>query len=179
MIERRKAAVVLAINRVAPHGVVFIERSKDLRHHAGQIGLPGGAADRIDGDDLKLTALREVEEEVGVVPERIEFVWTLPSILPSVSNFDVTPYVAMLAPGPLRIDATETVGVFTVPLQTVLDDVHDEMMEMGAYTFETTMLDYDGKRIWGLTGRVLRTFVDEWNRAESAMKAAIEERLTS
>ena len=179
MSERRKAAVALAINSVAPHGVVFIERSKDLKHHAGQIGLPGGAADPVDGDDLKRTALREMEEEVGVVASRVEIVWTLPRVLPSVSNFDVTPFVAILAPGPLQIDATETVGVFTVPLQTLLENVRDDMIEMGAFTFETTMLDYDGKRIWGLTGQVLRTFVDEWNAADSAMKAAVEERLTS
>ena len=179
MSARRKAAVVLAITSVAPHGVVFIERSKDLRHHAGQIGLPGGAADEVDDDDLKRTALREMHEEVGVISSRVEIVWTLPRVLPSVSNFDVTPYVAMLAPGPLQIDATETVGVFTVPLQTLLDEVRDDMIEMGSFAFETTMLDYDGKRIWGLTGQVLRTFVDEWNAPESAMKAAIEERLTS
>ena len=178
MNDRRKAAVVFAITTVAPHGVVFIERSKDLRHPAGQIGLPGGAAEPADLGDLRMTALREMEEEVGVARDRIEFVWTLPRVLPSVSNFDVTPYVALLAPGPLQIDATETVGVFTVPLATVLDDVREGTMDVGSFEVATTLLDYDGKRIWGLTGRVLRTFVDAWNEDASAMRAAIEERLT-
>jgi 8-oxo-dGTP pyrophosphatase MutT (NUDIX family) len=174
--ERRKAAVVMGIFASSPHGVVFIERAAHLRHHAGQIGFPGGAMDESDVD-LQHAALREMEEEVGVTADRVTFVWTLPPVLPSVSNFDVTPFVAILAPGPLQIDATETAGVFTVPLATVLDEVRDGVMDLGTIEVETTLLDYDGKRIWGLTGRVLRTFVDAWNEPESAMRLAIEERL--
>lgn len=177
MSERRKAAVVLGIFATPPHGVVFIERAVHLRNHAGQIGLPGGALDEQDGDDLQRAALREMAEEVGVSSDRVEFVWTLPRVLPSVSNFDVTPYVAILEPGPLQIDATETAGVFTVPLQTVLDEVRDGTMDLGHIEIPTTLLDYDGKRIWGLTGRVLRTFVDEWQISGSAMRAGIEEKL--
>jgi 8-oxo-dGTP pyrophosphatase MutT (NUDIX family) len=176
MSERRKAAVVMGIFSAPPHGVVFIERAAHLRHHAGQIGFPGGSLDESDRD-LQYAALREMKEEVGVASDRVEFVWTLPHVLPSVSNFDVTPFVAILAPGPLQIDATETAGVFTVPLATVIDEVRDGVMDLGTIEVETTLLDYDGKRIWGLTGRVLRTFVDAWNEPDSEMRAAIEKRL--
>ncbi len=178
MRERREAAVVMGIFSAPPHGVVFIERAAHLRHHAGQIGFPGGTRDESDRD-LHHAASREMEEEVGVTADRVEFVWTLPHVLPSVSNFDVTPFVAILAPGPLQIDASETAGVFTVPLATVLDEVRDGVMDLGSIEVETTLLDYDGRRIWGLTGRVLRTFVDAWNESESPMRAAIEERLNS
>lgn len=130
-----------------------------------------------DEGDPKRTALREMEEEVGVAPARVEFVWTFPELHPRVSNFIVTPFVAVVEPGPLVIDPSETAAVFSVPLATVLDEVRDGTMDIGALRINTTLLDYDGRRIWGLTGRVLRMFVDEWN-AGGEMRARIEARLT-
>ena len=177
MSEPRKAAVVLAIFTAPPHGVVFLERAAHLRHHAGQIGLPGGAMDPEDDNDPQRTALREMQEEVGIVPARVELVWRLPEIHPRVSNFLVTSFIAVVQPGPLAIDPSESAGVFSVPLDTLLDEVRDGIMDVGIVQVETTLLDYDGRRIWGLTGRVLRMFVDEWNTAESEMRALVEQRL--
>ncbi len=173
----RKAAVVLPIFSAPPHGVVFLERAAHLRHHAGQIGLPGGAMDPEDENDPKRTALREMEEEVGISPERVEFVWRLPELHPRVSNFLVTPFIAVVEAGPLVIDPSETAGVFSVPLTTLIDEVRDGLMDVGAVQIETTLLDYDGRRIWGLTGRVLRMFVDEWNTGGSEMRQRIMQRL--
>lgn len=177
MQPRRAAAVALAIFAEPPHGVVFIERAAHLRHHAGQIGLPGGVADPEDGGDLQRTALREMREEVGVEPERVLFVWTLRDLRPNVSNFHITPYVAIVEPGPLVVDPRETAAVFCVPLSVVVNEVRDGAIRLGALDIQTTLLDYDGRRIWGLTGSILRDFVDSWNEPGSAMRKIIEERL--
>ena len=131
-----------------------------------------------DDNDPKRTALREMEEEVGVAAERVEFVWRFPELHPRVSNFLVTPFVAVVQPGPLAIDPSETAGVFSVPLATLLEEVRDDVMDIGAVQIETTLLDYDGRRIWGLTGRVLRMFVDEWNTGGSEMRSRIDARLS-
>ena len=173
----RKAAVALCIFSARPHGVIFLERAAHLRHHAGQIGLPGGAMDPEDGGDTHKTALREMQEEVGIAPERAEFVWTFPDLHPRVSNFLVTPHVAIVQPGPLVIDPSETAAVFSVPLETVLAEVREGTMDVGALQIRTTLLDFEGKTIWGLTGHILRMFVDEWARDGSEMRAAIERRL--
>ena len=172
--QRRPAAVVLGIISEAPHGVIFIERAPHLRSHAGQIGLPGGGSDPQDGGDLRVTALREMREEVGVAAERVQFVAELPVVRARVNNYAVTPFVAVVAPGELRIDATETVGVFTVPLAKVLSDLHSGTVNMGAIAVETPELMYGERRIWGLTGFILRTFVDAWNDGEKPMRASIE-----
>jgi 8-oxo-dGTP pyrophosphatase MutT (NUDIX family) len=172
--QRRPAAVVFAIISQPPHGVIFVERAAHLRSHPGQIGLPGGAIDPADGGDLWRTALREMEEEVGVAAARVEHVWTFPTVRPRVTPFDVTPYVAIVAPGPLQIDPSETAAVFTVPLSTVVNEVRDGTIDYASITVETTLLDYEGRRIWGLTGRVLRLFVDTWNAPDGALRNAIE-----
>jgi 8-oxo-dGTP pyrophosphatase MutT (NUDIX family) len=173
--QRRPAAVVLGILTEAPNGVIFIERAPHLRSHAGQIGLPGGGSDPQDGGDLRATALREMHEEVGVTRDRVHILAELPIVRARVNNYAVTPFVATVLPGELRIDASETVGVFTVPLATILRDLHQGTVSVGAIAIETPVLLYGERRIWGLTGHILRTFVDAWNDGANPVRARIEE----
>jgi 8-oxo-dGTP pyrophosphatase MutT (NUDIX family) len=174
---RRPAAVVLGIFEHAPHGVIFVERATHLRSHAGQIGLPGGGMDAEDGGDLRVTAKREVAEEIGVSGDRVTIVGRLPVVKAPVNNYAVTPFVATVAPGELRIDSGEIAGAFTVPLATVLRDLHDAPTRIGSFDIVTPVLEYETWRIWGLTGVILRSFVDSWNAPDGAMRQAIESRL--
>lgn len=167
---RRPAAVVVGIFNYEPHGVIFIERAAHLRSHAGQIGLPGGGMEPGDDDDLARTALREMHEEVGVAPERVMIVGRLPIVKARVNDYAVTPFVATVRAGELRIDSTETVGVFTVPLATVLEDLRDGVVSVGGYEIETPILDFGDRRIWGLTGHILRSFVASWNDPKSDLR---------
>lgn len=61
--ERRAAAVVLPIFAAPPHGVLFVQRAAHLRHHPGQIALPGGGLDPEDEGDLERAALRELTKK--------------------------------------------------------------------------------------------------------------------
>jgi len=38
-------------------------------------------------------------------------------------------------------------------------------------------LDYEGRRIWGFTGRILRLFADAWHAPDRALRAAIRDAL--
>ena len=168
---------MLGIFETPPHGVIFIERAEHLPSHAGQIGLPGGGMDARDDGDLCRTALREMWEEVAVSPERVTIVGKLPIINARVNNYAVTPFVATVAPGELRIDANETVGVFTVPLENVVRDLREGTVSYGAVEIVSPVLDHGQKRIWGITGHILRTFVAAWNDPAGDLRAAVEARL--
>lgn len=89
-----RAAAVLILIGTARDGpeILFVERATTLRTHAGQIALPGGAADPADAD-LAATALREAYEETGVDVRGIEVLGSLPPAHVSVSGFDVTAVV--------------------------------------------------------------------------------------
>ncbi len=174
---RRPAAVVLGILAEAPYGVIFIERAPHLRQHAGQIGLPGGGSDPEDQGDLRRTALREMTEEVGIVAERVSIVAELPVVRARVNDYAVTPFVATVTPGPLRIDASETVGVFTVPLDTVVTELHEGTVKIGSISIVTPVLLYGERRIWGLTGHILRAFVDAWSDEHDPLKELVLMRL--
>jgi len=175
--ERRAAAVVICIESVTPHNVIFVERGAHLRNHAGQIGLPGGSADPVDDGDLALTALRELHEEVGVSRDRVSIVGTLPQLQPRVSPFDVTPFVAVVEPGPLTIDTRELDGAFVVPLTTVLDELYEGYHDIGTFRVKTPLLDVGERRIWGLTGHILRDFAAAWNDPENPLRRAVEAKL--
>jgi 8-oxo-dGTP pyrophosphatase MutT (NUDIX family) len=172
-----KAAVILAIFADEPHDVIFIERASHLRKHAGQIGLPGGSADAADGGDPTRTALRELSEELGVGSERVRVVGVLPET-PQMSNrFLVTPIVGVVEPAtPLTIDRGEIVGVFTVPLESILssDGIYEDVEVTRMRGRPSYALDYEGRHIWGLTGRILKSFADAWNASESPLRGAVE-----
>ena len=66
-----REAAVLVLLHPTPAGLAFplIERTNGLRHHAGQIALPGGALE--PGETPLEAALRETREEIGINrPER-------------------------------------------------------------------------------------------------------------
>jgi 8-oxo-dGTP pyrophosphatase MutT (NUDIX family) len=175
---RRKAAVAVAIGARPPHGVIFVERASHLRDHPGQIGLPGGGVDADDGDDLERTVLRELHEEIGVARERVTIVGRLPQVSQRVNTFDVTPFVAVIAPGPFTIDGNETAGMFTIPLAVVLSDaLRKGTIDVAERVVDTYLLDYDGRRIWGLTGRILQSFAEAWNEPQAALRASVERAL--
>ena len=60
----KDAAVLVALHG-DPLTVVFTERRADMRRHAGEISFPGGRQDE-PAEDLRETALREAEEEIGL-----------------------------------------------------------------------------------------------------------------
>ena len=67
---------------------VFTRRRDDMRRHAGEISFPGGRQDE-DESDLRRTALRESEEEIGLAPCDVELVGALqptPTIATYVST---------------------------------------------------------------------------------------------
>jgi 8-oxo-dGTP pyrophosphatase MutT (NUDIX family) len=178
MQPRRPAAVAIAIIASPPYGVIFVERATHLRDHPGQIGLPGGRVESHDGDDLERTVLRELHEEVGIDPHRVRIVGRLPMVVQRVNTFDVTPFVAVVAPGPLTIDGNETAGVFTIPLAVVLsEELAPGHVAVGERTVESFILEYEDRRVWGLTGGILRMFSQAWHDPSLPLRAAIEAEL--
>ena len=161
---RPEAAVLLLLYelRGEPH-VLFTLRTDLVETHKGQISFPGGAADPED-DDLRLTALRETGEEVGVQPEDVEVVGQLDDS-PSISGFIVTPYVGFIrrpAPYPFRPSHDEVAELIEVPLSHLMDrtNVTEEVRQIDARDVVMYSYLFKGHVIWGLTARILRQFLD-------------------
>ena len=77
---------------------VFTRRREDLRRHPGEISFPGGRQDD-DETDLRLTALREAEEEIGLPARAVELVGALQPTPTIATNYGVYPFVGLIVPG--------------------------------------------------------------------------------
>ena len=93
----KDAAVLVPLYR-DPLTAVFTERRADLPHHAGEISFPGGTQDEPD-EDLRVTALREAEEEIGLPPSAVEIVGALPPVGTFVTGYRIFPFVGTIERG--------------------------------------------------------------------------------
>src|SRR5438046_3076006 len=88
----RPSAVLVPVLAAAPEPrLVFTLRTEDLSRHAGEVSFPGGLAD--PGESLAETALREAEEELGLIPAEVELLGSLPPVHTHVSGIVIAPYV--------------------------------------------------------------------------------------
>src|SRR5580692_12871652 len=91
----RPAAVLVPIVERGEPSVLFTRRTEHLPSHAGQICFPGG---RYHADDKTLirTALREMEEEIGLPPNAVEIAGFLDSYETFNTGFAILPVVGFL-----------------------------------------------------------------------------------
>jgi 8-oxo-dGTP pyrophosphatase MutT (NUDIX family) len=135
-------------------------RHADLRSHAGEISLPGGAADPADAS-LEATAVREAHEEIDVEPSSVTILGTLDDLWIPVSNFELRPFVGASAVRPSMTPQTEEVTeIVELPVRQLLADgaILDELIEGPGWQLRAAVYRYAGHRIWGATARTLAMF---------------------
>jgi len=155
----RSAAVLIPITRLCPNNeshIVLTVRSENLRSHAGQISLPGGTTEPEDSDEIH-TALRESNEEIGLIPQRVEVLGKLGELaLPS--GFRVTPVVGLIDNNlSYTANPAEVADIFHVPLDIALNPeaYMPSTMEFGSRQRMILELHYEDYRIWGATAAIL------------------------
>lgn len=150
----RPAAVLLAIDA----GRIWLtKRATGLKHHPGQIALPGGKIDPTDATPAAC-ALREAREEIGLMPAQLDVLGALPTH-ETGTGFRITPILAeVTAPFTPRPEPGEVEEVFSVPLSHVLDRRNyllQERLWAGKMRRYYTV-PYGPYYIWGATAHILR-----------------------
>jgi 8-oxo-dGTP pyrophosphatase MutT (NUDIX family) len=155
----RPASTLLAIYPDAAGDLVIplTVRHGDLRAHAGEVSLPGGAVDATDAS-REAAALREAWEEVGIPPADVRIVGALDDVWIPVSNFELRPFVGTLAHRPELVphDA-EVTAIVELPLAALWDpDVMgvEEVVARGM-TLRAGAYRYGGVIVWGATAITL------------------------
>lgn len=160
---RVPASVLVPVVQRPRPSVLLTQRTKHLSTHSGQIAFPGGKQDATDVD-LRATALREAREEVGLMPEFVDVLGTLP-VYSTGTGFAITPVIALVREGfSLDRNMYEVDEVFEVPLEFLMNPANHcrHVFETPAGRREWLSMPYqDGateRFIWGATAGMLRNF---------------------
>jgi 8-oxo-dGTP pyrophosphatase MutT (NUDIX family) len=139
--------------------VLLTRRAAHLKHHPGQISFPGG---RVESYDLSHVdaALREAQEEIGLLAQSVEVIGQLPSYR-TVSAYQITPVVGLIAPDlTVTLDANEVDAVFEVPLSFLMNADHHQLHAYQASPQSEIRhfysMPYQDFFIWGATAALLR-----------------------
>jgi 8-oxo-dGTP pyrophosphatase MutT (NUDIX family) len=158
----RVAAAVLIplyLDSGALHAV-FTKRRDDLAHHAGEISFPGGRQD-FPEEDLRVTALREAEEEIGLAPKEVEVVGALPPVGTFVTNYKIHPFVGVITPGHAWTpQPTEVEIILELSVPQLRAGFEMKRLVRKGVPFKTPTYTVGDNLIWGATARIVEHLLE-------------------
>jgi 8-oxo-dGTP pyrophosphatase MutT (NUDIX family) len=161
---RDAAGLVLLYPRDEVPHVLLTVRGGSLRHHTGQVSLPGGAVD--PGETIEAAAVREAEEEVGVDATTVQVIGRLTPLHIPVSGFLLHPVVGIVATRPAFFAAEwEVARILEVPLSQLADPAILRREERtfqrhgASVPVDVPFFAIDEEKVWGATAMILAEFV--------------------
>jgi 8-oxo-dGTP pyrophosphatase MutT (NUDIX family) len=138
---------------------VLTERRAELRRHAGEISFPGGRQDEPD-EDLRLTALREAEEEIGLPREEVALVGALPPAGTLVTGYKIHPFVGLISPGrSWTPQQAEVERVLELALADLAAGYESRRLLRKGVPVRTPTYTVDGHLVWGATARIVESLL--------------------
>lgn len=153
----KPAAVLVAITPENTPRILLVQRVDTARHHAGQPAFPGGAIDLHDESPVA-AAVREAQEEVGLLPEHIHVFAQLPPLWIPVSDYSVTTVVAQWTPGAqLHMQESEIARAHLIPVDQL---AHNRVQVQHSSGYVGAGFQVEDMVVWGFTGGVVAALLD-------------------
>jgi 8-oxo-dGTP pyrophosphatase MutT (NUDIX family) len=139
---------------------VFTRRQDDLRRHPGEISFPGGRYD--EGEpDLRATALREANEEIGLPKSAVEIIGALQPTPTIATGYAVYPFVGLIEAGRTWTpSAHEVAEVLELALDELLSGYARRRLVRRGVPIRTDTYVVGANLIWGATARILADLFD-------------------
>ncbi len=155
---RNAAVMMLFYPKEEITHIVLILRPNYEGVHSGQIALPGGKVEQCDLNYTE-TALREMQEEVGVKTNTVTVIKPLTKVYIPPSNFWVHPFLGFTESYPDFVAQEEEVAkIIEVPLSKLLDEksvVQEKLTTSYAKNIEVPSFELNGYVVWGATAMML------------------------
>lgn len=152
-----KSAVLVAVTAYSENpSLVLTRRAKHLSRNPGEVCFPGGKWEAHDVS-LLATALRETQEEIGLVPEQVEILGSLKPLV-ARTGLNVAPFVGLIdADLFLEPTSDELDCVFKVPLRFFMDqkNVTPYLFVYQGAELSFPSFVYEGFTVWGLTAYII------------------------
>ncbi|HET9625062.1 MAG TPA: CoA pyrophosphatase [Kofleriaceae bacterium] len=161
--QARQAAVAVVLHHAPTPRVLLMKRAERIGDPwSGHISLPGGGFHASDGD-LRVTAIRESREELGIELAGARLLGNLPTLHPRSSGgpkqVEVTPFVFVTDVALEPVCGPEALAAFWLPLSLAasgaIDSTYHIPAPQGPGTLQFPSWIFEGHVIWGLTRRIL------------------------
>lgn len=155
-----EAGVVVLIEQQS-NSVILTMRNKTMRYHPGEICFPGGRKHQED-KDLYHTALRELDEELGIEANRVKLIRKMRPEL-TLTGYQIQPWLASIAQlSPFVANTREVESVFLLPFADVCIRKNYRSYEVIRHGKRLISLAYKSEQglIWGATARIMRQLCD-------------------
>jgi 8-oxo-dGTP pyrophosphatase MutT (NUDIX family) len=137
---------------------VFTERHADMRRHPGEISFPGGRQDA--GEDLRETALREAEEEIGLPRAEVELLGALPPTGTFVTGYRIHPFVGVVERRRWRPQASEVERVLEFSLADLQAGYESRRLLRKGVPIKMPTYTVEGHLVWGATARIVQSLLE-------------------
>lgn len=154
---KKSAVLILLFPSAIGVDTVLIQRPMYDGVHSGQIAFPGGKFEEAD-QTLDQTALREANEEIGVLKDKIRLIGQLSDLYIPPSNFMVSPYIGFISEKPnfilnsREVEKTITTDLLMLGQRPILEKV---ITNGSGFKIKTPYIEIDGHTTWGATAMMI------------------------
>ncbi len=164
-----------------PYDLILIHRTNKGTRHKGEMSFPGGKYESQFDKSLEDTALREVEEEIGVPRENVRIIGCLDDF-PTMTKFIITPFIGIIDKNQKLIkDPREVQEIVKIPIDFFINKTNfrEQAVDINGNKFPVFYFNYvdkeNGKKytVWGATAYMISNFIErvyEFDLSELGLK---------
>ncbi|MDN3380011.1 MULTISPECIES: CoA pyrophosphatase [unclassified Pseudoalteromonas] len=160
---RRASAVMLPLIDInnSAH-ILLCKRPHYLKHHPGEICLPGGKRE-LNDKNLRDTALRELYEELNINSTHVNVIGQL-SEYATLTGFTITPFVGVLNPHTQWLeDPNEVAASFLIPISALINTDNWQPIPFQRFGKTLTLEGFSTSHglLWGATASIIKNFTNQ------------------
>ncbi|MBF0111894.1 MAG: CoA pyrophosphatase, partial [Desulfamplus sp.] len=161
-------SVIALFTKIKEEITLILIQKADIEGYPwrNQMAFPGGNCDPED-ISREATALRELKEEMGILPEDVKVIGSI-GHFQTIKNKDIEAFVGMLDnqgydsfdPSKIIFDTAEISRVFAIPLRHLID-VHKKRNFTGRFpALDELIYSYEDVVIWGVTAKIIHHLIE-------------------
>ncbi|KTD55806.1 MutT/nudix family transporter protein [Legionella santicrucis] len=153
-------SAVIVLYEQESDSLILTKRSDQLRTHPGEICFPGGVWEEGD-ENYYTTALRELNEELGISANRVTLIREL-KIQKTLLGSIIHPWLASISSvHPYYLNTQEVVRIISIPMSLVQDpkNYRTFMIERNGHQYKTCEFTANKDWVWGATAKIMKQLI--------------------
>ncbi len=151
-----------------PYDLILIHRSNRGTKHRGEMSFPGGKFDLSLDRNLRDTAIRETEEEIGVLRGNIKILGCLDDF-PTMTQYIITPFIGIIDKNQKLIkDEREVQRILKIPITFFTSKINfrEQAINIGDKKLPVFYFNYFENEnnqqyvVWGATAYLISNFIE-------------------